>query len=423
MSDVGNQRTPAGSDRRGFAEFMRSNIYAVLSHAGVTIFVIVSSYLLVWLSEYDQQNDLFILFGLVCILLFLAYILLCPFLGLYLPVISSKVTRQNFSGCWLILLLMSAGVAAVGFLLQEGQLLYTSPPAILVPLLSNLGGFAPAFGIYLMLYGGGAFLCYAYFAVARMNWPSALLKMLLGHIIILIVVCWSTYNAWVNEDDPFLLSISCFAIQFIGMGGAVAFGLTKSHTFARSCRGRVKLAFVPLYLFDGIMAVAGILLLISGLSVHNVFVNLLDSAIHGLPQSASGELNELNHEFLRFFMGLCLLLLHGCGILGTVSTHLERCKHCGRYACNESTDTSETSRVTGTERVTETETMRVFDRYGYDEETATTTSDYKTVSGTTCYVVHCAYCGKYLDKGSYKWQYTTKTDSDFTKEHERHYWS
>jgi len=422
-----SNKSSANSDRRSFSEFLKSNIYGILSHIGMTLFVIVSSYLLLLLSSYDQQNDLFFLIGLAAILLFLAYFVLCTILGLLLPVITSKVTHQNFSGCWLILLLMSAGVAILGFLMQEGQILFTSPPAFIAPLLSALDVFVAPFGIYLMLYGGGAFLCYIYFATSRMCWPSAMLKTLLGNIIILAVVCWSTHNAWVNEDDPYLLSLACFVIQFLGLAAALVFGCTKTYTFARSCRGRVKAAFVPLYLFNGVMAVAGILLLLGSFGVHNLFKDLLDFLLQKMPDEIAEQMEEyasiLSHDFLQLFMGICLLLLHGGSILGTVVTQLEKCKYCGRYACEKSTDTDESSKVTGIQRVTEKETFLTFDKYGYNEDIYTTTNDYKTVSGKTHYDVHCAYCGKYLFSSSHKWTHTFKTDSNIKKESHYHPWS
>lgn len=426
MSSKNNNQVSAAVDRRGFSLFLKSNLYAVLSHLGMTLFVIISSYLVVLLATRSINGDLFFLIELVALLLFLAYFLVCPALGLLLPGISGKVTRNNFVGCWLILSLMSIGAFLLGFFLQEGQVLTASPPAFIAPVLAQLDIFSPVLGILLMLYGGGAFLCYIYCAGMRMVWPTGLLKMLLGNIIILVVVYWSTYNAWVNDDDPYLLSLACFLIQFLALGGALFFGVTKAYVFGRSIKGRMKSFFVPLYIFNGLLTVAGVLLILSCFGLPNFIVELLYFLLHRLPEGVADPLSEyvsiFAHEFVSFFIGLCVLFLHGGGICGIIAAQTEKCKYCGLYACQKTTNTSETSQVTDYERVTETDTWFAFDRYGYDEHITRTTSDYEHVSGETKYVIHCAYCRRYLGSGKYKWSRVDKVDSNMDTEYNRHIW-
>lgn len=426
MSDEHKSTTAAKADKRPFSSFLKSNLGAIFSHLGMTLFVIISSYLVVLLATHSINGDLFFLIDLVAVLLVIAFFPLCLALGFLLPVVSSKVTRSSFAGCWLILLLMSAGSLLLGFLLQEGRLLAASPPAFLAPALARLDIFAPLLGIYLMLYGGASLLCYTYYTGVRMFWPAGLLKMLLGSIIILAVVCWATYNAWVNEDEPYLLSLACFVIQFFGLGASVLFGLSKTYVFARSRDGRIKAFFVPLYILNALPVIVGILLIVGAFGMDNFVIEFLNFLLYRQPEAVIAVLEKyvsiLDHEFISFFTGLCLLLLYGSGLIGIGIARTEKCKYCGRYACETTIDTDETSAVTGRERVIDTEISRSFDRYGYDEDTMTTTTDYETVSGKTKYVIHCFYCGRYLGAGTHKWHHTRKTDSSFNREYERHTW-
>ena len=426
MSDEHKTTTAVKADKRSFSSFLKSNLGAIFSHLGMTLFVIIVSYLVVLLATHSINGELFFLIDLVAVLLALAFFPLCLALGFLLPVVSSKVTRNSFAGCWLILFLMSAGTLLLGFFLQEGQLLAASPPAFLASVLAQLDIFTPLLGIYLMLYGGASLLSYTYCPGVKMFWPTGLLKMLLGGIIILATVCWATYNAWVNEDDPYPLSLACFVIQFFGMGASVLFGLSKAYLFARSRNGRAKPFFVPLYILNAILAIAGILLIVGAFGADNFVIEFLNFLLYRQPEAVIAVLKKyvslLNHEFISFFTGLCLLLLYGSGLIGIGIAQMEKCKYCGRYACRSTTDTSETSRVTGRERVTEKDTFLSFDKYGYTEETFTTTNDYQTVSGKTHYEVYCAYCGKYLGSGSSTWKHTEKIDSNSKKEVTQHIW-
>lgn len=426
MSDEHKGTTPTKADRRSFSSFLKSNLGAIFSHLGMTLFVIISAYLVVLLATNSINGELFFLIDLVAVLLALAFVPLCLVLGFLLPVISSKVTHNSFAGCWLILFLMSAGTLLLGFFLQEGQVLAASPPAFLAPVLAQLDIFAPFWGIYLMLYGGASLLCYAYSAGVKMLWPTGLLKMLLGSIIIFAVVCWATYNAWVNEDDPYLLSLACYVIQFFGLGASVLFGLSKTYIFARSRGGRIKPFFVPLYILNAIPVIVGILLIVGAFGMDNLVIEFLNFLLYKQPEAVIAMLEKyvsiLDHEFISFFAGLCLLLLYGSGLIGIGIARSEKCRYCGKYACETTIDTDETSAVTGRERVIDTEVLLTFDRYGFNEETARTTTEYETVSGKTKYVVHCVYCGRYLRAGTHKWHRTQKTNSSFDHEFERHIW-